>query len=132
MLNTLDFKLTVPLSLHFLRRYSKAAESDYTCHNLCKYLLESSLLNKIVHITSPSLLAATSVYMSRTMLDLKDPWNDTLKHYTKYSEKTVKNFSVIMNGWVKTVKALGSIKAVESKYGLQKFGSVANIPLKEF
>jgi len=133
MLNTLDFKLTAPLSLHFLRRYSKAAESDYACHNLCKYLLESSLLIRAVHSMSPSLLAATSVYVARVMLNVKDPWNDTLRHYTKYSERAVKTFAPVLNGWVKTVKGMHStVKAVETKYGLQKFGGVAAIPLKDF
>lgn len=45
ILGTLKFSLNFISPLHFLRRFSKAAQSDYTIHTLCKYIIEISLID---------------------------------------------------------------------------------------
>lgn len=45
LLNTLQFNLNAPSPLHYLRRYSKAAYSDYKTHQLCKYLIELTIID---------------------------------------------------------------------------------------
>lgn len=58
LLNTLQFNITHPTPVHFLRRYSKAGGSDYMLHTLCKYLIELSLLDVNLLKYAPSLIAA--------------------------------------------------------------------------
>jgi len=70
ILNTLNFNLTYPSMLHFLRRFSKAGQSDYMTHTLCKYLIELSTLDVKMYKYMPSQIAAASVYLSRRMVGL--------------------------------------------------------------
>jgi len=81
ILNTLNFNITHPSSLHFLRRYSKAGGSDYTLHTICKYLIEVILIDVKFLKYAPSLQAAASVYLGRAMTGKSPlwtpPWNIT-------------------------------------------------------
>ncbi len=67
MLGTLGFNLNAPSPLHFLRRYSKAAGSDYQIHTLCKYLIELSIMDIKLLKYPASKLAAGAVYIARSM-----------------------------------------------------------------
>jgi len=128
ILNKLKFRLTTPLALQFLRRYSKAAGSDYNVHSLCKYILETMLLDVNVHIHPASLIAAGSVYIARKMTGQKNLWNATLEHYTSYPEEEVRTCALFMNTRLKSTRG-SSLKAIEKKYSLPKFGQVTVIPL---
>lgn len=44
ILKALDFDLSRPLPIHFLRRFSKAADADSSHHSLAKYLLELAMM----------------------------------------------------------------------------------------
>jgi len=133
MLNALQFNLLHPSPLHFLRRFSKAAGSDYTTHTLCKYILELMLLDiKFVKFT-PSQIAAGAVYIARIM-NLKvttNIWTSTLDHYTRCSEPEVLSVAREMNEFMKN-SAKSSLKAAKKKYSSQKYGQVADMPLIDF
>merc|ERR1712158_255031 len=58
IIRALNFDLCQPISLNFLRRYSKAGEVDVLQHSLAKYALEISLLDFNLVPVSGSLLAA--------------------------------------------------------------------------
>jgi hypothetical protein len=45
LLASLGFNLSFVSPLHFLRRFSKAAGSDYLVHTLCKYIIEITTLD---------------------------------------------------------------------------------------
>jgi hypothetical protein len=45
ILATLNFSLHFISPLHFLRRFSKAAQSDYQIHTLCKYIIEITMID---------------------------------------------------------------------------------------
>ncbi len=62
----LNFNLTVPSSLRFLDRYSRLVnfkESDKE-YNLCRYLLELSLLDTEFLKYSPSNIACSAIYLT--------------------------------------------------------------------
>ncbi|KFM81174.1 G2/mitotic-specific cyclin-B, partial [Stegodyphus mimosarum] len=88
MLRKLDFSLSKPLPLHFLRRNSKAGDVDGTMHTLAKYLMEIALLEYELAHYRPSQLAAAALCLSLKLLT-KSEWSDTLKYYSKYSEEDV-------------------------------------------
>ena len=87
VLKALDFKLSYPLPLHFLRRFSKAACADSEIHTLAKYLMELGLVEYECASWKPSLLAAASLYLTLQILTADDfKWTDTLAFYTNYKE----------------------------------------------
>lgn len=130
VLNTLNFNITHPSSLHFLRRYSKAAGSDYTLHTLCKYLIELMLIDVKLLKYAPSLIAAASVYLARAMTQRTPLWTPTLEHYSTYAEGVVRECAIEMNELLKKSQK-SSLKAIKKKYSLPKFGQVAELPLVE-
>src|SRR3990167_6979580 len=87
VLEELGFDVSYVTSLQFLRRYSKAARSDARLHTCCKYFIELSLPVYSMLSFKPSMVAASSVYLSRKLAGKKPVWDDTLRYYTQYSEK---------------------------------------------
>jgi len=127
LLNTLQFNITHPTPVHFLRRYSKAAGSDYMLHTLCKYLIELSLLDVNLLQFAPSMISAASVFLGRAMVGKTPLWNPTLEHYTTYKEPQVRECAVLLNQFLKKSNK-SQLKAVRTKYSNEKFGKVAEIP----
>jgi cyclin B len=128
ILNTLNFNITHPSALHFLRRYSKAGGSDYTLHTVCKYLIELVLIDVKFLKYLPSLLAAASVYLGRAMTGKTPLWTSTLHFYTTYSESVVRECALEMNELLKKSHS-SSLKAIRKKYSSPKFGQVAELSL---
>lgn len=77
MLTALDWDLTLPTALLFLRRFSKAARSDSITHTLSKYLTELSLPEYKMLRFVPSKIAASAVYLARTMTNKSPVWVPT-------------------------------------------------------
>lgn len=69
MCKTLEFGFGKPLPLHFLRRYSKAAQADPRQHTLAKYFMELALHDADFSSMDPSLLAAASLHLSLQLLN---------------------------------------------------------------
>jgi len=128
VLNTLNFNITHPTSLHFLRRYSKAGGSDYTLHTICKYLIEVVLIDVKFLKYPPSLQASASVYLGRAMTGKSPFWTSTLEYYSTYAEPIVRECAVEMNELLKK-STNSTLKAIRKKYSLAKFGQVAELPL---
>jgi len=126
ILRALDFQISTPSPLHFLRRYSKAAGSDLTTHTLCKYLIEVSLLDTRMLKFRRSLIAASSVYLARCMLDVQPLWTPTLEHYSQFEENEVRLCANELNFVLKSIKET-TYKSLENKYSGVK-GEVSLIP----
>lgn len=128
ILETLDFSVTFPSSLHYLRRFSKAAGSDIVVHTLCKYLCEIALLDVKLLKFYPSEIAAGSVYLAQAMTNKFPLWSPTLEHYTKYSEGHARTVALDLNDFLKRVQK-ASVKAIYKKYSSPKFNEVSSLPL---
>jgi hypothetical protein len=74
ILVALDFNLSTPTALHFLRRFSRAAGSDGTLHTLSKYIIEVSMLEYSMLKYAPSMIAAAAVYITRRMTNTTPYW----------------------------------------------------------
>ena len=83
ILNTLNFNMSRPLPLHFLRRNSKAGDVDVLQHTVAKYMVELSLLEYDLAHYPPSLMAAASLFLSLRILEpnatLANVWTPTLQ-----------------------------------------------------
>merc|ERR1712111_124568 len=69
IIRALKFDLSQPISLNFLRRYSKAGEVDVLQHSLAKYALEICLHDIDMVAIAGSLQAAAALCMSMLLLD---------------------------------------------------------------
>ncbi|ODV94322.1 hypothetical protein PACTADRAFT_51180 [Pachysolen tannophilus NRRL Y-2460] len=136
ILEILDFNMSYPNPMNFLRRISKADDYDIQSRTIGKYLLEISIIDyKFIGIL-PSLCSASAMYISRKMLGRFD-WNGNLIHYSggyreedmkqccemiidylvspiiheeffkKYASKKFFKVSILARQWAKKIKAEG-------------------------
>lgn len=78
VLSTLNYDLSYPNPMNFLRRISKADNYDIQSRTIGKYLMEISLLDHRLMAYRPSHIAAAAMYLSRMILDhgewVSEPW----------------------------------------------------------
>ena len=72
ILKTLEWNLSYPSPLNFLRRVSKADYYNPQTRTLGKYLLEIGCLEWRLLAAPPSLLAAAAIWLARLILDQPD------------------------------------------------------------
>lgn len=81
ILEILEFDLSYPNPMNFLRRISKADDYDVNTRTIGKYFLEVSIMDHRFIGIKPSLCAAASMYLSRKMMG-KEEWDGNLIHYS--------------------------------------------------
>merc|ERR1711872_841993 len=131
IIEALNFDLCQPVSLNFLRRYSKAGDVDVLQHSLAKYALEICLLDvNLVHV-SGSLLASASLCLSLLLLEksssLDSVWTATLQYYSGYSAEDVLEILPKVAANVFKMNRSNKLQAVRTKYKSGKFLKVADI-----
>eukprot|EP01103_Thecamoeba_quadrilineata_P013288 TRINITY_DN3645_c0_g1_i1.p1 TRINITY_DN3645_c0_g1~~TRINITY_DN3645_c0_g1_i1.p1 ORF type:complete len:497 (+),score=85.44 TRINITY_DN3645_c0_g1_i1:114-1604(+) len=135
VLVALNWSITAPTSLIFLRRYSVASGTETRGHTLSKFMIELALPEYDISRTYlPSQIAAGAVYLSRRMLNQYPYWDPTLAHYTGYKESEVVNSAQCLNEVMhrELSRPQKELKAVTLKYQAPRFCSVAKIPLVHF
>ncbi|KAJ2787877.1 G2/mitotic-specific cyclin, partial [Coemansia interrupta] len=85
MLRSLDFDLSYPGPLTFLRRVSKAEQYNIQTRTIAKYIMEVCILDhRLIHLPT-SIIAAAGICLARRMLNA-GPWDGNLRHYSGYTE----------------------------------------------
>merc|ERR1711970_418202 len=133
ILQTLKFSLFEPLSIHFLRRYSKAGDVDVLQHSLAKYALELALVEYELVPVPGSKLAAAALCLSLTLLEPQEKqssvWGETLVYYSGYSKE---NLMSTVSRLAKTISSSflksNKTEAIRNKYRGVKFMKVADLP----
>ncbi|KAG7901766.1 hypothetical protein KL935_001726 [Ogataea polymorpha] len=93
ILEILQFNMSYPNPMNFLRRISKADDYDVQSRTIGKYLLEISIIDHKFIGYLPSLCSAAAMYIARKMLS-KNDWNGNLIHYSGgYKESDLKEVS---------------------------------------
>merc|ERR1712198_463106 len=85
VLQALNFEVCRPLPLHFLRRFSKAGDVDVQHHALAKYIIELAQIDYPMASVPPSLVAASSLFLSLLILVPDGDvslWNSSLEYYS--------------------------------------------------
>ena len=95
VLQALDYDLSYPNPMNFLRRISKADNYDVQTRTLGKYLLEISCLDHRFIAYPPSLIAAAAMYLARLVLERGD-WDATLSYYAGYTESELDPVFLLM------------------------------------
>ncbi|KAF8458979.1 cyclin-like protein [Terfezia claveryi] len=116
MLQTLDYNLSYPNPMNFLRRISKATDYDQDTRTVAKYLMEISLVDYRIMEYLPSHVAAAAMYLSRMILK-RGSWDPSLVHYSGYTEAEIKPVFLILVEYILRPKH----KAFFNKYASKKF-----------
>ncbi|KAI0702047.1 cyclin-like protein [Cerioporus squamosus] len=117
VLKTIDWNLSYPNPIHFLRRISKADDYNVQVRTIGKYLLEIQCLEWRLIAAPPSLLAAASAWLARLILGFPD-WTPNLAHYSSYREsEIVPTASLMLNYILKPIRHQSFYK----KYASKKF-----------
>lgn len=82
ILTILNFDLSYPNPMNFLRRISKADDYDVQSRTLGKYLLEITIMDYKFIGMLPSLCLALAMYIARIILGKNPVWNGNLIHYS--------------------------------------------------
>jgi len=131
IIRALNFELSQPISLNFLRRYSKAGEVDVLQHSLAKYALEICLHDIDMVSTPGSLQAAAALCLSLLLLDksvsMDTVWTPTLEYYSGYTAQAVLQVLPKLAVNVLKMKSSDKLQAVRTKYKSGKFLKVADI-----
>ncbi|CZS92427.1 uncharacterized protein RAG0_02921 [Rhynchosporium agropyri] len=85
ILTSLDYDLSFPNPMSFLRRISKADNYNIETQSIGRFLMATSLLDYRCIKYRPSQVAAASMYLARTILG-RGEWDMDLIHYSGYSE----------------------------------------------
>ncbi|KAL2850869.1 cyclin-like protein [Aspergillus pseudodeflectus] len=88
ILATLEYNMSYPNPMNFLRRISKADNYDIQTRTLGKYLMEISLLDHRFLGYPQSQVGAAAMYLARLILE-RGPWDATLAHYAGYTEEEI-------------------------------------------
>ncbi|KAJ5929452.1 G2/mitotic-specific cyclin [Penicillium verhagenii] len=88
VLATLDYNMSFPNPMNFLRRISKADNYDIQTRTLGKYLMEISLLDHRFMCYPQSQIGAAAMYLARLILE-RGEWDATLAHYAGYTEEEI-------------------------------------------
>ncbi|KAI1824216.1 cyclin-like protein [Xylaria intraflava] len=99
ILSTLDYDLSYPNPMNFLRRISKADELDIQTRTIGKYLMEISLLDHRFMAYRPSHIAAAAMYLSRLIFERGD-WDETIAYYAGYTEAEIEPVSELMVDYI--------------------------------
>ena len=75
LLKVIDFDLSYPNPMNFLRRISKADDYNINTRTIAKYLIEISLVDDRFLRYVPSLVAAAGMFLSRQMME-RGSWVD--------------------------------------------------------
>lgn len=117
VLAALDYDLSYPNPMNFLRRISKADNYDIQTRTLGKYLLEISCLDHRFIAYPPSQISAAAMYLARLVLD-RGEWDAVLAHYAGYTEEEIKPVLDLM---IDYLKAPVVHEAFFKKYASKKF-----------
>ncbi|KZT70475.1 hypothetical protein DAEQUDRAFT_737414 [Daedalea quercina L-15889] len=126
VLKTIDWNLSYPNPIHFLRRVSKADEYNIQVRTIAKYLLEIQCLEWRLIAAPPSLLAAAAIWLARLILGFAD-WTPNLAHYSSYPESAlIPTANLMINYVLKPVRHESFFKKYASKRFLKASVFVRN------
>ncbi|KAL4062688.1 cyclin-like protein [Scleroderma citrinum] len=88
VLMTLDWNLSHPNAMHYLRHISKVEDYDLKAQTIRKYLLEVAVLRWRLLAMPPSLITIASIWLTGLILS-HDRWTPNLAHYSIYAESSL-------------------------------------------
>ena len=127
MLNTLEFRITVPTAYVFTNRFLKVAgaAADVKANHFAAYLAERMLQEHKMLAYAPSMVAAATVNVALRTLKSRAAWDRKLEHFSGYSQDALR--ACIKDCEELLAAPANTLKAVQKKYALPKYSEVSNI-----
>lgn len=94
VLSTLQYDLSYPNPIHFLRRVSKADNYDISTRTVAKYFMEIACVNHDLLGVAPSLLGAAGIYLARVCLD-RGEWVSTFFSVTYFHAGSILKLCIV-------------------------------------
>lgn len=135
VLKQIDFNLSYPNPINFLRRISKADGYDIQTRTVAKYFLEMTCVERKFISAPPSLIAAAGMWLARKVLK-RGEWDCNLVHYSTYSQAELLPTAQLMLDYVLRKGQSGVAPGVQEhphfykKYTSKKFFRAADLVLK--
>eukprot|EP00055_Hartaetosiga_balthica_P012826 m.63521 g.63521 ORF g.63521 m.63521 type:complete len:350 (+) comp8075_c0_seq1:84-1133(+) len=120
ILRVLDFNLGHPSPLHFLRRFSKAGQSDAKGHTIAKYLMELTLVSSSMYTYKASEIAGAATYIAREVVGEREAWPAQIQYYAGYTLEEISECIRDLKGVLQR-SVTSRHRAVTSKYSKRKF-----------
>ena len=129
VLNTIDFDLTSPTANTFLCNLVNLLPNDFfhEMFNASSYYIELFLLTSPTIQFPYSLVAASSLVLSRILLDIDDFWPENMKMVTNLSLCDMYDCIVFVSSLVSAACKYDPTKTVREKYSHRRFNSVAKL-----
>lgn len=133
VLQTLDFILSVPIPLVFLRRLSRAVDADKVMHNLAKYFLELTIVEYDLAFLPGNLRAVMALCLSRAICMetplLEKVWCDKIEYISGYKLDNIRPHLQVLARAAYRQNSPSKYRAVFNKYRLDDlYGRVASLP----
>lgn len=125
---TLQYRLTTPTTYPFLERLLQVTEADAVTRNTALFFLEHAAMDYKSLQFLPSQLANASLYLANVVHHKADPWNHTLKYYSK---SRAEEFNLCAKSLLEYTTSVTTSKyqAIHRKYSSTKFSEVAQLVL---
>ena len=123
ILNAINYNVSFPVSLHFLRRKSKVGSVTLDTHILARYLVELCLTEYHMSHYKPSIQAAEALCLSLKLMGGQD-WTDNLVYYSRYREEDLIPVMCTMAAIVKN-STNGELQAARNKFATDKFNCIS-------
>jgi cyclin B len=127
ILLSLNFDLTFPTTLRFLERYSHITDCDFKLISLARYMLELCLVEISMNKWNPSLLVCSAIFVSKKILERRNPWTRFMFQQTGHQEKDVRRCAKELCFIINNAHTKRHYQAAFKKYSLPKFNGVAEI-----
>ncbi|KAH8877591.1 G2/mitotic-specific cyclin-B2 isoform 2 [Schistosoma japonicum] len=133
ILQSIDFYLSIPTPLVFLRRLSKAVDADRTMHNLAKYFLELTVQEYDLAHLPGNLRSVTALCLSRALClgtsELERAWCNKLSYLSGYVLDDIRDYLQILARAAYRQNSPSKYRAIFNKYRMDDFyGRVASLP----
>ncbi|KAJ4456810.1 putative G2/mitotic-specific cyclin-B [Paratrimastix pyriformis] len=125
LLSTLKYGLTMPTVLTFLKRYAKASKADSHIGMCARFISELSLTDyRLCQAYRPSMVAAACIYHSMRIMKRPQPWDDTIHHYSGYSEASLQQCATDLRELVKKAPT-SRLQALYHKHSSERYLAIA-------
>lgn len=128
ILKTLEFNVTTPSALRFLERYTGLAGFEERAVNMAKYLIELPLTEYKMLKYSPSLVAASSVYLTNKLLNHDPSWPQILIQNSPWKTSDLKPCARDICALMQSAER-NTLQNVRKKYLRAEFLEVAKLQL---
>lgn len=124
ILKTLDFNVTVPSSFRYMEIFNRYLKLEDNAIMFCRYLLELFLIDYKMIKYNPSLLAASTMYI--TLKITRKAEAEKVTELIGYTDEVLKECAKDICQILDNVEK-NSLQAIRNKFSLPKFMEVAKI-----